>query len=210
MSTIRPSTALPATVLIAVLVAACSGSGGAASASASVAASTAPSVAPSASGAAPSASSSASAAPSASGSGDLASKIPAQVGDLAMGTHPIDAQTYITLNASKQLAKVLTTLGKTAADVTVVTGTGSTETAVLFLDAVQIAGADQAALAKAFQDAALADKSLGAKAATVNGKDVVMWTTTAGTTAVYPSGDTLFFVTSSDPDLVSQALAALP
>ena len=132
------------------------------------------------------------------------------VGDLAIGTHPIDAQTYITLNASKQLAKVLTTLDKTAADVTVVTGTGSTETSTLFLDAVQINGADQVALAKAFQDAALGDKTLGAKATTVNGKDVVTWTTTGGTTAVYPSGDTLFFVTSSDPDLVSQALAALP
>jgi hypothetical protein len=131
------------------------------------------------------------------------------VGDLAMGTHPIDAQTYITLNSSKQLAAVLTTLNKTPADVTVVTGTGSTETSTLFLDAVQIAGADPTALAKAFQDAALADKSLGAKTATVNGKDVVTWTATSGTTAVYPSGDTLFFVTSPDPDLVSQALAAL-
>jgi hypothetical protein len=156
-----------------------------------------------------SASASASAAPSASGSGDLASQIPATVGDLTMGTYPIDAQTYITLNASKQLAQVLTAINKTPADVTVVTGTGSTETSTLFLDAVQIQGADPAALAKAYQDAALADKSLGAKTATVNGKDVVMWTTTAGTTAAYPSGDTIFFVTSSDPDLVSQALAAL-
>ena len=78
------------------------------------------------------------------------------------------------------------------------------------VDAVQVTGADAAAMLAAFQTAATAVPGTTVEAADVGGKSVVKATTSSYTLAVYASGDTLFYVQSPDAALVDQAIAALP
>ena len=206
----------------ALALAACSTTGASGSPAASAAGSAAASPAASASAAtsaAPSADASASASADASasasadtgGTGDLASKIPATVGDVAMSVTATDGEAYVRANISRQLAPVLTAVNKAPTDVNVVTATGSSAGgATLFIDAVQVPGADAGALVTAFQTAAAASPGTTVEAADVGGKSVVTATTTSYTLAVYASGDTLFYVQSPNAELVDQAIAALP
>jgi hypothetical protein len=214
----------PAFLLLAAAVAAC----GTTSTGGSPAASTPASVAPSDSSAAPSTSASADASASAgasasadasasasadtggAGGGDLVSRIPATVGDVAMSANEVDADAYITANVNRQLTPLLTALGKTSADVTVATATGSTTGgATLFIDAVQIAGTDAEGLLEAFSTAAAAVPGQEVEASDVGGKSVAKVTTTSYTLAVYATGDTLFYVQSPDAALVDEAIGAL-
>jgi hypothetical protein len=218
----------PAGLVFAVIVAACgptTSSGAPASGEPSPATSAAPSASADAS-AAPSASADASASPDASassaasaspaasadaGGGDLASRIPATVGDVALSVTVTDGESYVRANVNRQLAPILTALGKAPTDVTVATATGATTGgATLFLDAVQVTGADAEALLTAFQTAAAAVPGSAVETADVGGKSVVKVTTASYTLAVYASGDTLFYVQSPDAALVDQAVAALP
>jgi len=48
------------------------------------------------------------------------------------------------------------------------------------------------------------------EAADVGGKSVVKVTTTSYTLAVYGTGDVLFYVQSTDPALVDEAIGVLP
>jgi hypothetical protein len=219
----------PVALLSALVVAACAGTTGSSgspaasvpAASPSAAASTGASASADASasaGASGSAGASASASAGASsgasadaGGGDLAAKIPATVGDVAMSATVIDGESYVKANVNRQLAPILTALNKTPTDVTVATATGSIEGgATLFIDAVQVSGADAAAMVTAFQTAATASPGTTVEAADVGGKQVVTATTTSYTLAVYGSGDTIFYVQSPDAELVDQAIAALP
>jgi hypothetical protein len=216
----------PAGLAVALIVAACgptTSSGAPASGEASPDASVAPSAsvetsgAPSASGetsAAPSASVEASASAAASadaGGGDLASRIPATVGDVPLSVTITDGEAYVRANVNRQLAPVLTAINKAPTDVTVATATGSTTGgATLFLDAVQVTGADAEALLTAFQTAAAAVPGSAVETTDIGGKSVVKVTTSSYTLAVYASGDTLFYVQSPDAALVDQAVAALP
>jgi hypothetical protein len=214
----------PAFLLLAAAVAAC----GTTSTGGSPAASTPASVAPSDDSAVPSASASADASASAgasasadasasasadtggAGGGDLVSRIPATVGDVAMSATEVDADAYITANVNRQLTPLLTALGKTSADVTVATATGSTTGgATLFLDAVQIAGTDAEGLLEAFSTAAAAVPGQEIETTDVGGKSVAKVTTTSYTLAVYATGDTLFYVQSPDAALVDEAIGAL-
>lgn len=214
----------PAFLLLAAAVAACATT----STGGSPAASTPASVAPSDGSAAPSASASADASASAgasasadasasasadtggAGGGDLVSRIPATVGDVAMSATEVDADAYITANVNRQLTPLLTALGKTSADVTVATATGSTTGgATLFLDAVQVAGADAEGLLEAFSTAAAAVPGQEIETTDVGGKSVAKVTTTSYTLAVYATGDTLFYVQSPDAALVDEAIGAL-
>ncbi len=212
----------PFIVVSAIIVAACGSTGASGSPAAS-----APAASPSADiSAAPSADASADAsgAPSASASGDLAgggggtgdadalaAMIPATVGDVAMSVTITDADSYVRANVNRQLSPILTALNKTPTDVTVATATGaSTGGATLFIDAVQVSGADAEALLTAFQTAASAVPGTTVEAADVGGKSVVKATTASYTMAVYASGDVLFYVQSPDAALVDQAIAALP
>ena len=209
-------------VTAALALAACSTTGASGSPAASAAGSAAASPAASASAAtsaAPSADASASASADASasasadtgGTGDLASKIPATVGDVAMSVTATDGEAYVRANISRQLAPILTAVNKAPTDVNVVTATGSAAGgATLFIDAVQVPGADAEALVTAFQTAAAASPGTTVEAADVGGKSVVTATTTSYTLAVYASGDTLFYVQSPNAELVDQAIAALP
>jgi hypothetical protein len=157
------------------------------------------------------ASASASASAGSGDTGDLASKIPATVGDVAMSVTATDGEAYVRANISRQLAPILTALNKAPTDVNVVTATGSAEGgATLFIDAVQVPDADAEALLAAFQTAAAASPGTTVEATDVGGKSVVKATTTSYTLAVYASGDTLFYVQSPDAELVDQAIAALP
>jgi hypothetical protein len=158
------------------------------------------------------ASADASAAPSAdAGGGDLAAKIPATVGDVALSATIIDGENYVRANVNRQLAPVLTAINAAPTDVTVATATGSTTGgATLFIDAVQVTGADAEAMLAAFQTAAATVPGTTVEAVDVGGKSVVKATTSSYTLAVYASGDTLFYVQSPDAALVDQAIAALP
>lgn len=158
-----------------------------------------------------SADASASASADTGGTGDLASKIPATVGDVALSVTATDGESYVRANISRQLAPILTAVNKAPTDVNVVTATGSAAGgATLFIDAVQVPDADAEALLTAFQTAAAASPGTTVEAADVGGKSVVKATTTSYTMAVYASGDTLFYVQSPDAELVDQAIAALP
>ena len=167
------------------------------------------SIAPSASA---EASASASAAASAdTGGGDLAARIPATVGDVPLSVTVTDGEAYVRANVNRQLAPILTVINKAPTDVTVATATGATAGgATLFLDAVQVTGADAEALLTAFQTAATAVPGSSVETADIGGKSVVKVTTSSYTLAVYASGDTLFYVQSPDAALVDQAVAALP
>ncbi|HYH91541.1 MAG TPA: hypothetical protein VD763_00155 [Candidatus Saccharimonadales bacterium] len=221
----------PALLLVAFGVAACGTTGGsgtttssAPSAAASAAASAAPSTdasgAPSGdASAAPSGDASAapsgdaSAAPSASGAtggGDLASRIPATVGDVTLTGTTVDAESYIRSNVNRQLTPIVAALGKAPTDVTVATSSGAAAGGqTLFLDAVQIAGADTAAAQEAFQTAAAAVPGSEVATADIGGKQVVTVTTPSYTLAVFGIGDTIFYVQSPDADLVEQAITAI-
>jgi hypothetical protein len=207
----------PALLLLVVAIAACTpatSSGAPATAGTSVATSGAPSgsAAPSGSGAAGSPAASASAGASgAAGGGDLASQIPETVGDVTLSATITNADAYIKANVNRQLTPLLTALGKTPADVTVATATGSAAGgANLFIDAVQITGTDAEALLTGFQTAATAVPGSQVEAVDVGGKSAVKITTTSYTLAAYATGDILFYVQSTDPALVDAALAALP
>jgi hypothetical protein len=207
-------------VALAVGLAACgtsTGSGAVTSSAPSSGASTAASMAPSAeasAGASAASSAEASGAPSASaaaGGGDLASKIPATVGEVQLSVTTIDGDAYVKANVNRQLSPILTAIGKTPTDVTVATATGSsTGGATLFVDAVQIAGADAAAVQEAFKTAATAVPGNEVTTADMGGKSVVQVKNASYTLVMYASGDTIFFVQSPDADLVTQAVTALP
>jgi len=215
MSMKRPA-ALIALLAVAMAASACASS----TSSGSPAASGEPSASASASGeasgspeasASGEASASASAEASQGAGGDPSSLIPAQVGDVQMSVTVTDGEAYVRANVNRQLAPILTALNKAPTDVTVATATGSTEGgATLFIDAVQITGADAEALVTAFQTAASASPGTTVEAADVGGKSVVKATTTSYTLAVYASGSTLFYIQSPDAALVDQAIAALP
>jgi hypothetical protein len=208
----------PLALASALVVAACGTTGTASSPAASAPAaspSAAESMAPSASAdasASASASAETSAAPSAdAGGGDLAAKIPATVGDVAMSATITDGENYVKANVNRQLAPILTAVNMAPTDVTVATATGSSAGgATLFIDAVQVTGADAEAMLSAFQTAATAVPGTTVEAVDVGGKSVVKATTSSYTLAVYASGDTLFYVQSPDAALVDQAIAALP
>ena len=206
--------AAPALLLLVGAVAACTpaaSSGAPATSGTSAAPSAAGSAAPSvAASGSPAASASAAASPD-TGGGDLASQIPETVGEVQMSATITDADAYIVANINRQLTPLLTAVSKTAADVTVATATGSAAGgANLFIDAVQVSGADATALLTAFQTAATAVPGSQVEAADVGGKSVVKVTTTSYTLAVYGTGDTLFYVQSTDPALVDEAIGVLP
>jgi len=207
-------------VTAALALAACTttGASGSPAASAPAPGSAETSAAPSTDASA-SASADASASPSASaaasadsgGAGDLAAKIPATVGDVELSVSSTDGEAYVRANVNRQLSPILTALNKTPTDINVATATGSAVGgATLFIDAVQVTGADAEALVTAFQTAAEASPGTTVEAADVGGKSVVKATTTSYTLAVYASGDTLFYVQSPNAELVDQAIAALP
>ncbi len=203
-------------IVLAALVAACSnGAGGASSAATSVPA--VPSVAapsePAGSAApagSPSASPAASAASSASAGSDLASMIPATVGDVTMTVASTDPETYLKVNVGRQLTPILAALGKAPTDVQVASATGATDEGSLFIDAVRIEGADTTAMFAALQQAIDAAPGVKATTATMGGKQVLTWTEISGTTAVYAHDDVLFYVKSPKTDWVEAAVAALP
>jgi hypothetical protein len=208
-----------APLVAALVVAACSSTGASGSAGTSASAeASAPASAAASAEASATASAEASAAASASaeasagaGGGDLASKIPTTVGDITMATSTVDGEAYVVANVSRHLAPILTALNKTPTDVTVVQATGAASGGqTLFIDAVQIAGADVTSAMSAFQTAAEATPGETVKTSDMGGKSVIEVTTSSYTLAVYGSGDTLFYVQSPDPDLVSQGVAALP
>jgi hypothetical protein len=200
------------------LIAACSSGAGAGSAGPSAVApsgpsAAAPSAASSPSGAAAAsapASAAASVAPSAGSGPDLASMIPAMVGDVTMVVASTDPETYLKVNVGRHLTPVLEALGKTPGDVQVASATGATEEGSLFIDAVRIDGADATALFSALQHALDATPGTKASTATMGGKQVLTWSETSGTTAVYAKDDVLFYVKSSVDAWVEAAVASLP
>jgi hypothetical protein len=206
--------AAPALLLFIGAVAACSpatSSGAPATSGTSAAPSAAGSAAPSVAASGSPAASASAAASADAGGGDLAAQIPETVGEVQMSATITDADAYIAANVNRQLTPLLTAVSKTAADVTVATATGSAAGgANLFIDAVQVSGADATALLTAFQTAATAVPGSQVEAADVGGKSTVKVTTGSYTLAVYGTGDTLFYVQSTDPALVDQAVAALP
>ena len=157
---------------------------------------------------------SAEASASASGADDRgrrpASQIPATVGDVTLSVTATDGEAYVRANVNRQLAPILTAVNMAPTDVTVATATGtSAGGATLFIDAVQVTGADAGA-ADRVPDRGRGRAGSPVEAADIGGKSVVKATTSSYTLAVYASGDTLFYVQSPDAALVDQAVAALP
>ena len=177
-------------------------------ASASAPASSAPAASASA-GASASASAAASAG---TGTGsDPAALIPTTVGDVQVSVTQVDGASYVTANVSRQLGPILTALGKAPTDVTVASGTGAAAGgATLFIDAVAVDGADAEALVAAFQTAAEAAPGTTVEPIEAGGRPAVQVTTASSTLAVTAEGDTLLYVQSPDPALVTAALEAIP
>jgi hypothetical protein len=180
------------------------------------------SAAPSAAASAPAASAAASMSPAASASasaaastgaatGDLEALVPATVGDVTMSATETDGETYVIANVNRQLGPILTALGKTPADVQVVSATGSAAGgATLFIDVVRVNGADATALLDAFQTAASAAPGAQVETSDVGGRQVVTVTNPSYTLAVTATGDTLIYIQSPDAELVTTAVEALP
>jgi hypothetical protein len=163
--------------------------------------------------ASPDASASAAASPDTAGGGtggDLAGSIPTTVGDIALSTTVVDPATFIATNVNLQLTPILTALGRTAADLEVVSASGAGATSTLFIEAVRIQGADATALSTAFEAAATAAPGNTVETGEVGGKSVVTVTTGSYTMSAYASGDTMYFVRSSDAALVEEGITALP
>lgn len=203
---------LTALSVAALSLAACnaaSSSGAPASAEPSAAAS-----APAASAAAsmsPAASASASAASAGAATGDLEALVPETVGDVTMSATETDGEAYVTANVNRQLGPILTALGKTPADLQVVSATGSAAGgATLFIDVVRVNGADATALLDAFQTAASAAPGAQVETSDVGGRQVVTVTNPSYTLAVTATGDTLIYIQSPDAELVTAAVEALP
>jgi hypothetical protein len=142
--------------------------------------------------------------------GDLAGSIPTTVGDIALSTTVVDPATFIATNVNLQLTPILTALGRTAADLEVVSASGAGATSTLFIEAVRIQGADATALSTAFEAAATAAPGNTVETGEVGGKSVVTVTTGSYTMSAYASGDTMYFVRSSDAALVEEGITALP
>jgi hypothetical protein len=142
--------------------------------------------------------------------GDLAASIPTTVGDIAMSTTEVDPATFIATNVNLQLTPILTALGRTAADLEVVSASGAGVTSNLFIEAVRIQGADATALSTAFEAAATAAPGNTVETGEVGGKSVVTVTTGSYTMSAYATGDTMYFVRSSDAALVEEGITALP
>ena len=163
-------------------------------------------------GASPDASASAGASADAGGGagGDLAATIPATVGEITMATTVVEPATFIATNVNLQLTPILTALGRAESDLEVVAANGAAATATLFIEAVRIQGADAEALSTAFETAAAAAPGNEVETGDVGGKSVVTVTTGSYTMSAYATGDTMYFVRSSDPALVEEGVTALP
>jgi hypothetical protein len=143
--------------------------------------------------------------------GDLEGMIPTQVGDVALTVTPVDAETYMAVNPTRQIQPLLELSGRSIDDVDVVTATGSTEEASLFIDAVRIAGVDAAGVRTGMTELLAAVPGSEVEATTLGGKDVVRLDVGEDqATVVYPHDDVVFFVQAGTEELLEQALQALP
>jgi len=140
----------------------------------------------------------------------LRSKIPKTIGEVVMFIASPDAAAYIGLNPSHRLSQVLTALGKTQADLEVATGKRAGATPLLVIDALRVNGVGANAVLEAFETALADDAGISPSNTTIDRKEVVTWDSGTFYTAVYANDDVLYFVQSTDVDLVSRGLDALP
>ena len=213
---------LAASAALAILVAACSSSATPSpTAPPAAAASVAPSVAPSA---APSmqasAAPAASTAPAASGAlpsltlpnedTNLEALLPSTFGGAKLQKLSMKGADFLGQSSNADLANALSSLGLTAADVSVAIASDIAETSGLTFIAIRFAGADSSKLLQVFQAASQAS---GQTVTSVNlgGKAALKATDSSGSSSYfYVKNDTILGVTAPDDATAATMLAVLP
>jgi hypothetical protein len=205
--------AVAVAILAPVLLLACSPSGtgtpatspAASAAPASPSASGSPAASPSSAPA--SASASASAAPSAAAGNDLASTIPPEINGIPITMSTVEPEAFIGANDRHRIQPLLTALGRTPADLEAVAGGGGADTNSVIIEAVRINGVDPSGLAEQIRTALADDAGSPVEAGTVAGKEVL---TLGEDRHVYVTGDAIYFVSASNPEMAEATLTALP
>ena len=213
---------LAASAALAIFVAACSSSATPSpTAPQAAAASMAPSVAPSA---APSmqasAAPAASTAPAASGAlpsltlpnedTNLEALLPSTFGGAKLQKLSMKGADFLGQSSNADLANALSSLGLTAADVSVAVASDIAETSGLTFIAIRFAGADSSKLLQVFQAASQAS---GQTVTSVNlgGKAALKATDSSGSSSYfYVKNDTILGVTAPDDATAATMLAVLP
>ena len=220
-------TPLAASAVLAIIVAACGGSATAApsaaapSIAASLAATLAPSVEPSASpepSATPAASTAADASgalpsialPSFNADKNLEAVLPTTFGGVTLQKFSMKGAQFLGQNSNAELNKALSTLGLSAADVSVAFAGDPTSKMDVSFVAMRFAGADSGKLLQVFQ---AASQTQGSVVTTVNlgGKDVIKTQDKSGSLSYfYVRNDVVLGVTAKTDAAAGPALAVLP
>jgi hypothetical protein len=215
---------LAASAALAIFVAACSSSATPSptappAAAASVAPSAEPSMAVSPSPEA-SAAPAASTAPEASGAlpsfslpnedTNLEALLPSTFGGAKLQKLSMKGADFLGQSSNADLANALSSLGLTAADVSVAIASDAAGTSGVTFIAIRFAGADSSKLLQVFQAASQASGET-VSSVTVGGKSVLKATDTSGSNSYfYVKNDTILGVTAPDDATAAAALAVLP
>jgi hypothetical protein len=207
---VNRSKAIGALGALLVILAAC-GPAASGSSAPSTAASTAPSVAPPSQAQA----SQGVAGPSftAGAVADLEALIPDTVGTLTLTKESMKGSDYlITPSSDPATIQFIHDLGITPSDISMAFGLGFSAESSIVVFVIRAAGADANKLVTAFQTAenSSADSPLQWTNTSVGGKQVQSSDLSGQSTYIYTHGDTLFWVTASDPAAAAQVLSGLP
>jgi len=214
-------TPLAASAALAIIVAACGGSATAAPSAAapSVAASAAPSIEPSpqaspspaastaaeASGALPSI-----ALPSLNADKDLEALLPATFGGATLQKFSMKGEQFLGQTSNAELNKALSSLGLSAADVSVAFAGDPTGKMDVTFVAIRFAGADSGKLLQVFQAASQTQGSV-VTSVNVGGKDVIKTQDKSGSLSYfYVRNDVILGVSAKSDAAAAPALQALP
>lgn len=148
---------------------------------------------------------------------DLESRLPSQLNGIALTRYSFTGATFLRSGSanSQDLIDLLSSLGKTPADLSVAFASDTTGTLDVQMGAFRVAGADPNLLLAGF--IAAARKSTPEDVITqvnAGGKNVTQIVdptdTASGTVYIYASRDVLFYVLTPDTTLAGAALQALP
>ncbi len=148
---------------------------------------------------------------------DLENRLPNEINGVTLVKYSFKGSSFLESGASnsQDLLDLLTTLGKTPADMSVAFAADPVGDLDVQIGAFKVSGADSNALLQGF---VLATQKQSPEdvitQANVGGKNVTQiddpQDTTSGSVYIYASGDTLFYVASPDAALAGAALLALP
>jgi hypothetical protein len=149
---------------------------------------------------------------------DLEARLPNSLNGVTLTKVSFRGDTILGGPASSSTADIraiLAGLGKTPSDFSEAVASDPTGALKVTLGAIRVTGADGGAMLNAFLTASKnTSPDLQVSQANLGGKNVTVVTnpssSSAGTTYIYASGDTLFFAQTLDAQLAAAALAAMP